>query len=455
MSEVLTRTQDFSKLRAEVGKAIGQICRIPVITSNEEAEIFRAGIQKLRDLSEKDLERIGKIGVEEYVKDKAHDEETRKSLQVVISASEIMAKSLGSVSDFVSRKPNKFLEKAFHNETGGNLYEQYTRLIDQMADIGDSSHIDAGWMPAYNMVNAGGTQALRVRDLVHAVRFYELGPDEDPPLTSIGGGPNDDLIHPRRFGGGVKMNTWDSQFAMFSANEILANIRLESMRLYNWNGYKTLSMIGSNTFEYIEKYSPSGLDALDARRVRVQNMIHTLNEAALKLKIQAAQMPENPGSGYPQDKTEARLPVSVNTPVFVYYNFQHESTVQDMMAFGYDKSFRGDGLVEGLIYPFTFVSSMLVPKSGAFTNKGVKDKSRYDEWGAFGPVRDTGSQKSFGVKLVLPGMRNFAARFQGITFGRDANASAESEIISAFERYGHIVDDRQHMHVELLPADQN
>ena len=384
--------------RQELEKMAGKIARLPVIRTKKEAGVFKEGLEKIASISEKDLERIGDLTTEELAKEKGIDVSIVKAVDIVNTA-------LKSVSDFLTKTPNPFLEKAFHNETSANM-ENYVTMVSMMEDVQDSQHMDMGWMSAFNSVNAGGTAAVKVRDLVHNVRFYQLGHDEDAKLTSIGGGPVDDMVGPDRFGGGVKINDWDSQFSLFNANAILANMRIASMRLYNWCGYKELCLIqdANKKQTYSETLSAAtGADDLAKHKIKVQNMVSTLNNAYLKLILEASQAPTNPGSGYPQNKTEARIPVSASTPVLVYYNIQHEVLMRQVMEYGFNKSFNGDGLLEGLAYPFVFVPSLLVPKSGAYRYKSnAKDNEIYDAWGAKGPVDEYDSQGGVGVQMVIP-----------------------------------------------------
>ena len=320
----------------------------------------------------------------------------------------------------------------------------------ELQDIVPTTGIDMDYAAAFQIVNARGRKAVLVSDVVMDVRFNELGSDEAPILTGLGHSDEEESVQARRFGGGVKLNDYDAQFSMMNANQILNSIRIASVRLRAWVGYKEIATIGTYKQPLTEKYSLTGItDPEKIYKLQVLNAIFSLNEAYRVIINRAAQIKETPVDGQSSQKTAA-LPVNTDTRVLVYYNHAHEEFIRHIRSVSTRQTnLMGNGHATELFRSFIFMPPNLMPVSGAITNKKSVKRFERDRWGAFNDVKEYDSTGSIGVKMVIPGLRNIFPEFQSLTFGTDTKASHETRQIAAFERYNAAMDDRQHMHLQL------
>jgi len=448
---------DFRKSANDLRKGAMLAAKAPVIYSQEEQEAFIKGLKSLAPkiaAKGKDFFTLTRKDFGGYKDDDGNVVEP-SSKTTGLNRSEFFAMKTMFVSldEFYDSFAtiNKQLpphdrlareDKALHieqqNRPGNDL------IVSNMADLQDQSYLDTSFLPVFQVANAIGRENVKVSDLVAETHFEELRDDEDPRLVSIGSTAGNDSFGPNRYGRGVRLNNYDSQFSPLSANDILTMLRVGSLRTFLWACAKETLLVedGVKTFELQD----SGRTTTDSYLKAIYDAIYTLNNAYYKLILDAAQHSGDAQSGYPQSAIEARLLVTIQTPVIFYYNPIDQRLINDIIRIGGGQILGGDNLGEQIFYPIQFAPSLWVPPSGGMV---YDDMNKKDQWGTYGTTTDYGSAGSFGGMMVIPGLRNIAARFQNLTFGTDIKNANESRVITGFERYKHKCDLRQKMWVGL------
>lgn len=423
----------------KVGLALRKINAAPILFNDEDADAFIEGLKAMNRLSVDEYKRLNKLSVKEMIEGWGGD----KSAQIKMAVA-TMAKALQATNDslFSVGKMNESLqvaqrhEKSFH--AAGNT--DLGKAVLELAGFNTAysrPEIDAGWLGLFTMVDARGRESVKVEDILGFIRFYELNKHEEVILTPVGD-RNGTSVGYRLFGGGVMFDNYDMQNSLTSANQILAGIRAASTDIKAILAYRELCADQTLSYSAITKFSGTS-GTRDGEWARVNNNIHTMNEAARQMLENALQR-----DGKKKVKTvEGILPVTPATPIVVLYNPKHAEEIDRMRRMtGGD-----DGTNSRLLYNFQFQPSYLVPNSGGLT---YSPSSNRDEWGLFGTATESGSKGSMGVRFILPGMRNLMLMFKDLEFGQDIRFSSQSTVVSAFERMNCVVDDRQSAKVSLI-----
>ena len=444
-------TNEFLTQRRKSDRALLGLARTPVIYDPEEARIFNDGLEKLITLSFEERRQIADMDVKDVAKMTGLDENVKKAIGII-------ERSLGAVSDAITGAPNSLLKrmadmerkaKALHTEQV-SMVESYVLEVSTMRESLNEQYIDSGFLGAYRFISTDSARSIKMRDIFMDFRFQELGHNEEADAISMAG-ETDEEISVRRFGAAARLNEWDQKFQLVSANEILALIRIAALKLYTWVAYKSLFIGG-------ERYKPQSMieveenaTAADIFKAEIFNANHTLNLGYEYLIRNAGNIPESPADGGPTGGPEAALPVSMQTAVLGFYNPVHESFVRQMRSVTLGNALRGDGMVVDMYQPVIFAPTPLAPLSGQWDLVDGGNKQR-DAWGAFGKVQEAAGKSAPAIRLVIPGLHNIGARFQGLQIGTDRQASKEAMVISAHERYNFHVEERQVLTVELRGA---
>lgn len=422
--------------------ALKMINATPIVFNNEQAEDFVRGVKALSGLGTDEIEKLKNLSVAELT---AYwgDSDEQKKIKAAVS---LMAKALKATNDAIlgTGEMNESLslathakEKSFH--AVGNV--DLGKAVLDLATLNNAysrPEIDAGWMGLYTMFDARGRNEVRVSDVIGFLRWYELALHEQVILTAIGDRTGD-TIGQRRFGGGFQFDTYDMQNNVYSVNQIITGLRNAASDMKSVVAYRELCIDQGLSYPASTKFTGTS-GTRDGEWARTNNNIHALNEAIRKMQLNALQIVDGKKAN---KRTEGTLPVTATTPIVALYNPKHAEEIDRMRRMtGGD-----DGTNSRLLYNIQFQMSYLVPVSGGYTY--TENGKERDEWGIFGKVTESGSKESFGVRLILPGMRNVFVMYKDLEFGQDTRFGTQSTVVGAFERYNAVVDDRQSAKVTL------
>ncbi len=424
----------------ETSATLSRIARIPVVETDEEAKNFMDGISEISKMAPDELRKLEGLSLEELA--------TSKQTEPVKTAVLCLSKSLKMASDATAgRAHDNEIVRDFSKRkdwgAGFSNFERAVVTVDEISSMMQTAGIDASYMLAYRSVDASGREEMATRDILGEARFYELLRSEKAILTPMGN-EKGDTVGFRRFGGGFEYPTYGTDISAVSVNDMLAALRVASMRTKAAAAYKEIFRHGSGRLNYGYTAWPyAGTDATTEEKTMgaAYGAIHTLNEAARQMIEAAIQVSSGTKKGE-KGKTEAALPVTASTPVLVYYNHTHNailSLIQRLIL-------GPNGLNPTLNYNFVFVPTHLAPVSAGWS---VTDETERDDYGLFGKVKEAEALQKAAVRLVIPGFRNLHGTFQGLSFNNQTEVLKESVTVAAFERYTFITDNRQTARVQI------
>ncbi len=424
----------------KTSETLARVARIPVIESNEEAADFIKGIDEISKLPAAELARLEGLTPSQLEKDvesvplKTAVVALANSLKMASDATAGRAHENLLIQDFAKRKDWG---------TGFNNFERAVVTVDELSSMMQTAGIDASYMLAYRSVDASGREEMAVRDILGEVRFYELLRNEEVILTSTGN-EKGDTVGFRRFGGGFEYSTYGIEASAVSVNDMLAGMRVASMRTKAAVAYREIFRHGSGRLNYgytAWKYAGTDVTTEEKTLGAAYGAIHTLNEAARQMIEAAVQVASGTKKGE-KGKTEAALPVTASSPILVYYNHSHNaliSLIQRIIA-------GPNGINPTLNYNFVFVPTHLAPASAGWESTGDNER---DDYGIFGKVKEAAAINKAAVRLVIPGIRNLHGTFQGLSFSNETKVMKELVMVGAFERYTFVTDNRQSARVQI------
>lgn len=409
--------RNFEKQMAGVTALLVAAALVPVVRDDKEAKQFLEAAGKLKDFTKGDILRL----------EAATDEELEQHENLAVRLMHDCHKAMNDVA-FGKMKSNKFLQvrgitPAVLNQMAQKFHSGSTppMAIDPVMTLRamiDETRLDTFWMAAFNQVDARGMAEVPVNELFSKIRWFKSRKLEDAQLGSVSWSKVDKFSF-EVYAAGIQLDNYEAQSGLaFTVNQVFDELRITHLinkarvaytAIFDGNKVKKQELL---TFE-------SGASLLD-------NMVHTLNEAARKLKEVAMKAMNGR--------------ISAAYPVLMFAHPALRSSFSRM----FNRTLGEDGeniLISENIQPiYTYHAQEAM--SGQH-----KLLSSEDQFG-FQKIQAETSQKK-GAMLVLPLANHHYANFSPLGFGQETRVLNDSTTLVARYRDGLVMDPRFKMVVEL------
>lgn len=407
------KTVDSNILHNE--QALTLAVKAPIVYSDDEAQSFVRGLQKLAGMDKDQRDRF-KANPREELKKAAKEDGDIAAFAALTEKAMDVANSVFTGTTYANPSARGILQKALH--TDGLKDEMVAGRIIDLGLRNAAAAFDLGWTQAFAIESAEDVERLKLVNYGVLVGMLEYTSFDDDLTFQNTGSVEFGELNPRYFMSAIRYSPRNMRFSVIEVNRILSEIRAEAVRMQTRLAYRVLfDNTGVPTQALSTKFSGG------AFADGIYNARTSLNAARVTL-IDSANGVESGAKRTRVNGSRQNFPANVNA--LLYTSHVHGELLRDIMHMN-----RGVDTINPTIYGnMSVIETVEAPVTGSWKTTKLEGTER-DDYGFFEKVEEGAVASKKGVMMVLPGGYNTMAIFRQLALMSKNNELKESIELAA------------------------